>query len=162
MQTTTQQGWHTAEWGTWGWLETIAKSIALLAGFIAFFTTEQSGITLDGNPHLAALIVFAVLTMGAVVQLYLRFTQRETTSFIFAIFNLLGHIALLIALAQVSHDRLWPLLFGIFYSIGTLLKIQFLRITGYTEGGATSQLMIGVTAAVLIPYVLFTVLMLPT
>jgi hypothetical protein len=161
MQTTAQQGWHTAQWGTWGWLETIVKSIALFIGFIAFFSTPMTGITLSGNPHLAALIVLALLTLGTVGQLVIRWQQREIISFIFAIFHFLGHAALLIALAQVPHDRLWPLLFGIFYTIGTLLKIQFLRITGYTESGATSSLMIGSTVGVLVLNVLFTVFMLP-
>jgi hypothetical protein len=47
MQTTTQSGWHTAQWGTWGWLETIAKGIALVAAFIAFFTNSGTTAALD-------------------------------------------------------------------------------------------------------------------
>ena len=160
MQTTAQPGWHTAQWGTWGWLETIAKGIALVAALIAFFTTALTTFTLRDNPHLAALIVLALLSLGAVMQLVIRLRQRETISFAFALFNLLGHAALLVAVAQVSYHRSWPVLFGIFYMVGSLIKIQFLRVTGYTEYGASRAAMIGTTGAVLVLYALFTVLML--
>src|SRR5258708_32119265 len=50
MQTTTPaQGWHTAQWGTWGWLETIAKCVALVAGVIAFFNPFHPSTFLVGG-----------------------------------------------------------------------------------------------------------------
>src|SRR6266849_5842352 len=137
MQTTTPaQGWHTAQWGTWGWLETIAKCVALVAGIIAFFKPFPGTFMIIGNPNLAALILLVLMTLAAIAQLAIRFRQRETISLIFAIVNLLGHIAVLIAVAQVPHHRLWPVLFGAFYVVGQLVKLQFLRVTGYTENGA--------------------------
>src|SRR5260221_6626320 len=126
MQTTTDQGWHTGKWGTWGWLETIAKCVALVAGIIALLNPLSGAFKLGGNPHLAAIIVLAVLTLFSIIQVTIRFRQRETISMGFAIFNLLGHVALLIALAQAPHHRLCPVLFGVFYVVGQLIKGQFL------------------------------------
>jgi len=159
--TTGTQGWHTATWGTWGWLETIAKLIALVAGFIALFTRLPGTVMLIGNPHLAALIVLALLTLASIAQVAIRFGQRETISMGFAVLNLLGHVALLIALAMVPHHRLWPVLFGVFYVVGQLVKVQFLRVTGYTEGGADSTAMLRTTGVIAVLYALFTVFMLP-
>src|SRR5258708_4233189 len=153
MQTTTPaQGWHTAQWGTWGWLETIAKTIALVAGFIALLNRLPSAFMLIGNPHLAALIVLVPLTLTATSQVILRFKQRETISMGFAIVNFLGHVAVLIAVAQVPHHRLWPVLFGAFYVVGQLVKIQFLRVTGYTEIGLNTPNMLRYTGVVAVLY----------
>jgi hypothetical protein len=163
MQTTTPaQGWHTAQWGTWGWLETIAKCIALVAAFIAVLSPFPASIfLLLGNPNLVALIVLILLTLASIAQLTIRLKQQETISTIFAVLNLLGHVVLLIAVALVPHHRLWPVLFGVFYVVGQLVKIQFLRITGYTEGGADSQGMLRTTAIIAVLYALFTVFMIP-
>ena len=163
MQTTaTDQKWHTAQWGTWGWLETIAKCVALIAGFIALLNPfAGSAFTLGGNPNLAALIVLALLTLASIAQVVIRFGQRETISMAFAILNLLGHVALLIAVAQVPHHRLWPILFGAFYVVGQLVKVQFLRVSGYTEGGANTPGMLRTAAVMAALYGLFALLMIP-
>ncbi|HVO41529.1 MAG TPA: hypothetical protein VMT34_02845, partial [Aggregatilineales bacterium] len=159
--TASNQGWHTAQWGLWGWLETTAKCVALVFGFIDLLNPLPSAFMLGGNPHLAALIVLALLTLASIAQVAIRFRQRETISMGFALFNCLGHVALLIALAQVPHHRLWPVLFGAFYFVGQLVKIQFLRVTGYTENGANTPNMLRAAGVMAGLYALFTVLMLP-
>ena len=163
MQTTTaNQGWHTAQWGTWGWLETIAKCIALVAGFIALLSPfAGSSFMLIGNPNLAALIILALLTLASIAQLVIRLGQRETISLGFAVLNLLGHLALLIAVAQVPHHRIWPILFGAFYVVGQLIKVQFLRTSGYTEGGSDTAGLVRTAGVMAVLYALFAILMLP-
>ncbi len=162
MQTTTpNQGWHTAQWGTWGWLETIAKLVAIIAGFIAFLNRLPGTFMIGGNPHLAAVILLALLSVASIAQVALRLGQREIVSMVFAVLNLLGHLALLLAIVQVPHHRLWPVLFGTFYTLGQLIKIQFLRISGYTEGNADSAGMIRVAGVMALLYALFAVFMLP-
>jgi hypothetical protein len=52
-------------------------------------------------------------------------------------------------------------LFGAIYFVGQLVKLQFLRVTGYTEGGADSAGMQRVTGGLAVIYLLFTVFMLP-
>src|SRR5258708_19996782 len=102
--TTTNQSWHMAQWGTWGWLETIAKCVALIAGFIAYFNTiPGASFMLGGNPHLAALILLALLTLASIAQVPIRFGQPETTSMVFAFLNLLGPLPPLSPLPQQPH-----------------------------------------------------------
>lgn len=163
MQATTPaQGWHTAKWGTWGWLETIAKLVALVAAFISVLSPfVGSTFLIIGNPNLAAWIVLILLTLGSILQLTIRLRQQETISMIFAVLNFLGHVVLVIAVAQVPHHRVWPVLFGVFYVVGQLIKIQFLRTTGYTEDGADTPGMMRTAAIQAVLYGLFAVFMVP-
>lgn len=158
---TQSQGWHTAQWGTWGWAETILKLIAIVAGILAFINSDAAAPFLIGdNPHLAALVVLALLTLGALGQLGIRFMQRETISFGFAVLNLLGHLGLLIAVLRVPDQPTLSLVFGAFYTLGQIVKIQFLRVTGYTEGGASTRGMLIVSVVMAVAYALFAILML--
>lgn len=162
MQRETQaQGWHTSEWGAWGWLETILKLVALAAGVIAFFQSDAANpLVIGDNPYLAALILLGLETLGALAQVGIRFVQREVVSFVFAILNLLGHLGLLVALLRVPTDTTLFIIFGVFYVLGQLVKVQFLRTSGYTEGGATSRGMIMVSLVMAAFYAVFVVLML--
>lgn len=156
-----QNVWHTAKWGTWGWAETIVKLIALGAGLVAFASAlSADGFRLGDNPRLAAVILLVLLTLAAIAQLAIRAQQRETISVIFAVLNLLGHLGLLFALLRVPDQTALPLIFGILYLFGQLIKLQFLRVTGYTEGGANTSGMLRVTGAVAAAYALFVILLL--
>ncbi|MCC6805353.1 MAG: hypothetical protein IT319_20910 [Anaerolineae bacterium] len=158
---TQAQGWHTAEWGLWGWVETILKLVALGAGILAFVDSDAAAPLMIGdNPHPIALALIALLALGALGQLGIRFAQREVSSFVFAILNLLGHVGLLIAVLRIPDQPALSLVFGGFYALGQIVKVQFLRVTGYTEGGATPAAMqiIAVVEGVL--YAAFAILML--
>lgn len=164
MQTSTASsgpasGWHVAQWGLWGWLETVAKLIAIAAGILAFFATPStSAIGLADNPHLAALSLLALLLLASVFQLVIRMRQREVISLIFAILNLIGHACVLAAVLHIRTTRRWPVAFGGFYVLGQLIKLQFLRSSGYTEGGADSRQMLTVTGVIAALYAVFTLL----
>ena len=162
MKSTTQaQGWHTVEWGTWGWAETILKLIGLAFGVLAFFRSNPANeLVVGNNPHLAAVVIVAILTLFSVGQVGIRFTQKEIVSMIFAVLNFLGHAALLVAMLRVPTDLTLPVLFGVFYALGGIVKVQFLRVTGYTEGGADSRTMLIVAALMALPYIIFVVLLL--
>lgn len=160
-QETQAQGWHTSEWGAWGWLETILKLIALAAGVVAFVQSNAaSPLVIGGNPHLAALILLGLETLGALGQLGIRYVQREIISFVFAILNLLGHLGLLVALLRVPSDLTLFIIFGVFYALGQLVKVQFLRVSGYTEGGSTTRGMVMVSLVMGASYIVFVLLML--
>ena len=76
-QTTQVQGWHTSEWGMWGWIETILKLIALGIGILAFFQTPANDLVLGGNPHLAAVILLVLLSLASVAQLGIVFSSAR-------------------------------------------------------------------------------------
>lgn len=153
------QGWHVSEWGLWGWVETIFKVIALIAGIVAFFGANSANpLTIGGNPHLAAAILLALLTLLSLVALGIRFQQKEIISLIFGIMNFLGHLGLLIALLRLPDSMTLSIVFGIFYTIGQLTKLQFLNTSGYTESGQTKSGMLRFAVGMAVAYALFTIL----
>ena len=153
------QGWHVAEWGLWGWVETILKVIGLIAGIAAFFGSNSANpLTIGGNPHLAAVILLALLMLLSLGALGLRVQQKEIISLIFGIVNFLGHLGLLIALLRLPDSMTLSLIFGVFYTAGQLTKLQFLNVSGYTESGQTKSGMIRFAVGMAVAYVLFTIL----
>jgi len=131
--------WHTAKWGAWGWAETVVKLVAiglgLWAGKVSIFAPW---VTPGLDLRLVALVLLALATVGAVVQLTLRIKQKETISFVFALLNLLGHLGLVWAVVHGEFPLVVAALFGGFYVLGQAIKVGFLRATGYTEEGADS------------------------
>ncbi len=153
------QGWHVAEWGLWGWVETLFKLVALIAGIAAFFASNSATpLTIGGNPHLAAAVVMLLLTLLSLVALAIRVQQKEIISLIFGIVNFLGHAGILHAILRLPDSMTLSLVFGVFYTVGQLTKLQFLNASGYTENGQTQSGMLRFAIGMAVAYALFTIL----
>ena len=161
QQNASTQAWHVAKWGTWGWVETILKLIAVAAGLVAFVRSlSYEALAVANHPHLAAVIVLVLMTLAAVAQIAVRLGQHEIVSMAFAVLNLLGHLGLLFALLHIPDPRTLPLVFGVFWFAGQVTKLQFLRVSGYTEGGANTSAMLRTTAIIAALYALFVIFIL--
>lgn len=161
QQAQTPQGWHVANWGLWGWIETGLKLVGLIAGIIAFLSSSAvSDLTIGGHPHLAAGILLALLTMLSVGVVFIRFTQREVISVIYAVIGFLGNAGLLIALLRIPDQRTYTLIYGVFFVLGELAKQRFLSISGYTESGQTTSAMVNFSRGLTVVYIVFIVLLL--
>jgi len=148
------QGWHVAEWGLWGWVETALKLIGIGAGILAFFNAQAAsgGLRFGDNPELAAVIVTALLTLFTVGALGIRFIQREVISMAFAVAQFLGHAAVLVALLRLPEQTGLAIVFGVMFILGQIVKLVFLRATGYTEMGQTPQSMFNATVGLAVFY----------
>jgi hypothetical protein len=155
-----QQTWHTTNWGFLGWLETGLKFTGIILAFIAFAQAGSGDLILANHPRIVAVILLGLMTFFWIGGLFLRFQQREIISFVFAILNFLGHLALLIAVLRAPQMNTLPALFGAFFVAGELVKQRFLATSGYTEGGASSSQMVMVSRGVMVAYGLFALLML--
>jgi hypothetical protein len=142
--TTAAQGWHVANWGLWGWLETVVKLIGVGVGIFAFFSTSAiATLTIGGSPRLAAVILLALLVVLTFGIIFLRLRQQEVISVLYAALNFLGHAGMLIALLRApSQVATYGILFALAYIIGELIKQRFLVISGYTESGQNTQSMV--------------------
>lgn len=89
----------------------------------------------------------------------LRIAQREVISVIYAILNLTGHVAMLIALLRTPQQQLPAIIFGLCYVIGELVKQRYLTVSGYTEVGATPGQMLNVSRGLMAMYLLFVIFM---
>jgi hypothetical protein len=147
MTTTTLKSesasWHVQNWGVWGWVETIIKLVGIVIavyGLISILPSFSLGLPL--NLHLIAVIVLALMTLMSLFIVTIRFGQREIIAFAFAILSAVGHISALLVLLQASAQTFYPTVgFALAYLLGELVKIQFLRITGYSESGRDPKAM---------------------
>lgn len=151
-------GWHVANWGLWGWIETGLKLVGIVAGYIAFFNASAvTDLTILGNPHLAAVILVALLTLAMIGVVFMRITQKELISIGYSILNALGHIALLFALLRVPTQTTLPIIFAVMFILGELAKQRFLAISGYVEGGANTSTMIRFSRIVAVTYLVLAI-----
>ena len=138
------QSWHVQNWGTWGWVETGLKLIGIaiaLLGLVNILPSFSLGLPL--NTKLVAVIVLTLMSLMSLFIITIRLGQREIIAFAFAILNAIGHISALLVLLQSPALTLYPTIgFAAFYLLGELVKIQFLRVTGYTEAGRDQQAML--------------------
>lgn len=160
MQTSTSgtQGWHIAQWGFWGWIETILKLIGIGAGMLAFSgSLSDVPLVISGNPKLLAVLLVAALTLGMVVAFIWRIVQREIVSLVFSALNVLGHAGLLIALLRTPAEMTLPLIFSVFFVLGELAKYRFLTTTGYTEAGQSKAGMLRFSYVMMGTYAVLTI-----
>jgi hypothetical protein len=159
MPQTQAQGWHVGSWGLWGWLETIIKFVGMLAAYAAFFTSSGDPV-IGGNPELGAILITALVGLGYVGALAVRFQQREIISMAFAILNVLAHIAVILALLRNPSQTTLPLVFAIANIIGEIIKQVWLSQTGYTEMGQTRDGMMRFSRITMSIYILIAIALL--
>ena len=158
MQQQAAAGWHVANWGFWGWLETAIKLIGIVAAYIAFFNSSGiSDLTIGGSPRLAAIIVLALLTLAMVGVVFIRIMQKELISIGYSILNALGHIALLIALLRVPTQTTLAIIFAVAFVLGELAKQRFLAISGYVEGGSNTATMVMFSRTIAVVYLVLAI-----
>ena len=152
--------WRTKSWGTLGWLETAAKGVGILVGMIAFFLAlPLDPIPLEGL-EIAPAVLLAGITLGVFASVLVRIYQKEIISIIFAIANAVGHVGMSFYLLRGTEGDTLPVIFGIAYIVGELIKQRFLSQTGYTELGAKTPMMLMASRGLMLAYILFTVLVL--
>jgi len=130
------RGWHFANYGALGWLETGIKSVGIALGIAAFAaTTSDMPLTLGGNPRLAAVIIAVLMLLFCLGAIAARLQLKDIIAMIYAVANLIGHLALFVALLRAPAQTTLPILFGLAYLAGDAVKMVWLRVSGYTEGG---------------------------
>ncbi len=158
QQSKSTAGWHVANWGLWGWIETALKLAGIVAGYIAFFNSSAvTDLTISGSPRLAAVILVALLTLAMIGVVFMRISQKELISIGYSILNALGHIALLFALLRAPTQTTLPIIFALMFILGELAKQRFLSISGYVEGSANTATMIRFSRIVAITYLVLAI-----
>lgn len=159
MQTT--KGWHIADWGFWGWLETAVKGVGILAGIIAFISTSgEETRSFSDHPELGALIILGLFGVVAVAVLGLRVMQREIISIIFWLLSVFAHWGLFLALLRHPDARFFAVLFGLAFIAGEVVKQRFLVVSGYTENGQSTAAMVNFSRSIAFFYLLFIIFIL--
>ncbi len=155
MANKTSKQWHIANWSALGWIETGIKLIAFVAAILALINALSSGIvTAPSGVWLIQVIVLAVLALGLSVGIVDRYNQREIIAMIFILLNNLAHWGMVYALLTVPGPGNLLLIFTGLMLLGDLVKIYWLRVSGYTQGGYPQSVLYGLTGIFVVGYII--------
>jgi hypothetical protein len=147
-------GWHVTRWGPLGWIETGLKSCAFLCAYVALATSITTGWSTPHGVRVAELVLIGIATVGLLAAIGDRLLERETIAMVFVVFNNLAHLALLASLVTTAGPGRLLTAFAVLMTCGELVKIQFLRSTGFTVRNTPARIVIGLTTAYAVVYVL--------
>jgi hypothetical protein len=144
--------WHVAGWGTLGWIETGIKSVAFLCAYAALATSITTGWSIPRGVRVAEFVLIGVATLGLLAAIGDRLLEREVVSMVFVVFNDVAHLALLASLVTTAGPGRLLTAFTVLMTCGELVKIRFLRSTGFTVRNTPTSVVIGLTAAYALLY----------
>lgn len=141
-----RNGWHVGRWGPLGWTETALKLAGAAVGIAALAGAVGEDADAPSGARLAQVIVLAVLSLGLLAAIADRYADRELVGMAFIVAMNAGHLAMLTALA--IHDAggyLWA--FAGLMLAGDLVKLAFLRTTGFRVRDIAPAVVYGLTLA---------------
>ncbi len=151
----TSKQWHVANWSALGWLETGIKLVAFVAAIIALLNALSSGtFSAPSGIHLIQVIVLAILALGLTLGIVDRYNQREIIAMIFILINNLAHWGMVYALLTSPGPDNLLLIFTALMILGDLVKIFWLYVSGYTQGGYPQSVLYGLTSTFVIGYII--------
>lgn len=154
-----EKRWHVANWSPLGWLETGIKLIAFVAAILALINALSSGtFTAPSGARLIQVIVLAVLALGLTAGIADRYNQREIIAMGFILLNNIAHWGMVYALLTIPGPATLLLIFAGLMLLGDLVKIYWLRVSGYTQGGYPQSVLYGLTGIYVVGYVLILLL----
>lgn len=155
----TPKQWHIANWSALGWIETGIKLVAFVAAILALFNALSSGtFSPPTGARLIQVIVLVVLALGLTAGIFDRYSQREIIAMIFIIINNVAHWGMVYALFTSPGPGSLLLIFAGLMLLGDLVKIYWLRVSGYTQGGYPQSVLYGLTGTFVVGYLIILVL----
>ena len=144
--TTASKHWYIAQWPPLAWLETVIKLTALVTAIVAFIDTLSDG-SFDfprGTP-LVQFLILVVLSLGLIAAIFDRFIEREIIAMGFVILNNIGHWSLVMALVFIPRPGSGLLAFASLMLLGDLVKVRFLKTSGFRVRTVPPTVMYGLT-----------------
>ncbi len=146
-------GWHVGEWGALAWAETALKSAGVLVGIAALLTALDREPDGAGGARLVAVVILAVLSLGLVAGIADRLAGREAVGFAFILAMVAGHVAMTVGLARDGGLEGFLAAFAALMLAGDLVKLVFLRTTGFRVRDIPPAAVYGLTSAYVAGYV---------
>lgn len=144
--------WHVGEWGRLGWLETALKTGGVGVGIASLIAAAGHSGDGPGGARLAQVIVLAVLCLGLLAAIADRFADREIVGMAFIVAMNAGHLAMLGALLRYGGLDGALVAFACLMLAGDLVKLVFLRTTGFTVRSVPPVAVYGLTGTYVVGY----------
>lgn len=157
MSEPARPAWHVGDWGPLGWLETALKLAGVAVGIAALAATLGDPTDGPGGTRLAAAIVLAVLCLGLVAAIADRLADREIVGMAFILAMNAGHLAMLWALLRDDVGG-HLLTFAALMLAGDLVKLVFLKTTGFTVRSVPRAAVYGLVGTYVAGYVALIIL----
>lgn len=123
---TGQTGWHIANWGPWGWAETIVK----LAGIaVALAAALEEGAAATPATHRVPYWILLAVAVGYVGTVINRLIDRELIAIGFVLLVLLGHWSMAYAMGRPGWPTSSVRTFAALMLVGDLIKIGYFVTT---------------------------------
>ena len=147
----TDTRWHVAKRRFLSWAEMLVKLIATGVAIYAVTLPPVRAAAWNVGSVIGVTIL-AVLSIARLVAIWDRLRRREVVSMILAPISCIGHGAAL-ANALVSRGIVPTVAtFAAVMLAGDLIKIAFIRKTGFTLDGVSRERLIGLTVIYVIGY----------
>jgi len=145
--------WHIANWSALGWLETGIKLVAFVAAIVALIQALSSG-TYSAPPgvRLIEVIILAFAALGLFGAIFERYMQREVIAMIFVLINNIAHWGMVYALLTVPGPGSLLVIFAALMLVGDLVKIYWLRVSGFTQDGRPQSIFYILTGGFVVCY----------
>lgn len=153
MDDSNKSKWHFSDWSLLGWIETGIKLVGLVAAILALIMAWMGGtFTAPEGVRLIEVIVQAVLAVLILAAIADRYTEKEITAMIFVVINNIGHWGMLYALLTLPGPGSMLQVFAALMLVGDLIKLYWLRTSGFTVRGYSTSVLIGLTMVFVVGY----------
>jgi hypothetical protein len=148
-----RDAWRVGAWGPLGWIETTLKAAGVAVGIVALALVLGDDADWASGVRLVQAIVLGVLSLGLLAAIGDRVAEREIVGMIFIPLMCLGHLAMLIAVAWSPDAGGYLLAFAFLMLAGDLVKLVFLRTTGFRVRRVAPAVVYGLTSAYVAGYI---------
>ena len=147
-----QVAWHVGDYGPLGWAETTVKAAAFVCAYLAFSDALSRSLHSPAGFRLAELALLGVAELGLVAAIGDRLIEREIAAMAFVVANNAAHLGMLYAVLAIPGPGLLLSLFCALMVGGELIKLVWLRTTGFTVREAAPLLVQGLVAGYALLY----------
>ena len=146
-----QQGWHVAEWGPWGWAETVVKLVAIVVAVVAAASDGRFPPSDGGRLSYWILALIAVVYVAAIGD---RLIDREITAMAFVVLMVIGHLAAVHAVGRADWPTGFVRTFAGLMLVGDLIKLGYFTTTRTSVRGQPWTVPVALTAALALLYLI--------
>lgn len=145
--------WYIAPMSRLEWLETAAKTIAIVIAFATFIRVFAPGELETPTGALGTQSrILMWMAIGLAIAVLDRLQQRELLSIGFVIMNDLAHWAMFLSLLSGLTTMAPVIAYCALMMAGDIVKLVFFATTGYTVRGAPRPLLLAGVGAFVIAY----------
>jgi hypothetical protein len=155
---TPARSWHVRRWGPLGWTETALKAAGVAVGVAALVSAVNAPVDRPSGVRLAQVIILAVLSLGLLAAIADRVADREVIGLVFVLLMNAGHWCMTIALTRDGDLGAHLVLFCALMLAGDLVKLVFLRSSGFRVRDISPAVVYGLTSAYAVGYVVLAAL----